>query len=105
MERKWLSHDGSMRMKVLIHSPSSQTVICAPELKGDGPPTPMASNEIHRQHGSMRILVAESFNDDVIANDIGLISYRNENKIVDVAGLSCERSKDSHLLQGDGLDG
>ncbi len=88
---KWFSSDGPVRKKVLSILLVA-AVVCAPELRATVL-TPMASNEIHRQHGSMRILVAESFNDDVIANDIGLISYRNENKIVDVAGLSCERAR------------
>ena len=87
----WFRSEGQVKRKVLSVLLVA-AFVCAPELRATIL-TPMASNEIHRQHGSMHILVAESYNDDVIANDIGLISYRNDNKIVDVAGLSCERAR------------
>lgn len=64
--------------------------------------SPLASTEIYRQHGSMHLLAEEYYGGNVVANDIGVLSYRNDHHVVDVVGLSSERAR--LLRQSGGSD-
>lgn len=67
-------------------------VLFAPEIRATLF-TPRASNEIFRQHWTMRRLAAELYQGAVIANDIGVLSYMNDQYVVDIAGLSLDRAR------------
>jgi hypothetical protein len=49
--------------------------------------TPLASNNIYEQHYQMHIFATE-YNKSVAVNDLGYVSYQNNNYVLDLAGLA-----------------
>lgn len=56
---------------------------------------PLASNNIYEQHYQMHRFVTEFYRKPVAANDIGFISYRNPEYILDLWGLASNKALSS----------
>ena len=59
---------------------------------------PVASNNIYEQHYQMHRFVAEFYKKPVAANDIGFLSYRNSEYILDLWGLASSKALSSRHL-------
>lgn len=64
--------------------------------------TPLAAQDIYRQQWQMRRLAVKYIRAPVMANDVGLLSYRNPYGVIDLMGLGSERIR--LLRQQSGLD-
>jgi len=53
---------------------------------------PLASNNIYCQHYQMRRFITEYYHGSVAANDIGLITYRNDDYVLDLWGLASRKA-------------
>ena len=56
--------------------------------------TPMASNDIYVEHYQMHRFVTEHFRGAVAMNDVGRVSYRNDDYVLDLSGISSKRTRD-----------
>lgn len=63
---------------------------------------PVGANNIYEQHYQMHRFVTEFYKKPVAANDIGFISYRNPEYILDLWGLASSKALSSrHLANGE----
>ena len=63
--------------------------------------TPLASNNIYCQHYQMRRFVTEYYPVNVAVNDIGLVSYQNDNYVLDLWGLASRKAFFHRLKKDD----
>ena len=66
-------------------------IVCAPFL-GTLLLTPFASNNIYCQQYQMHRFVADYYSNPVAINDLGLVSYRNDNYVLDLNGLASRKA-------------
>jgi hypothetical protein len=76
---------------ILLCSPYIETLVT----------NPIASNNIYEQQYQMRRFATEYFNKPLAVNDLGLVSYKNDNYILDLWGLA---SIDALRLRTSGRD-
>lgn len=57
--------------------------------------TPLAANNIYEQQYQMRRFAVDILRDGVGANDLGLLSYRNEHCVVDLEGLASRETREA----------
>jgi hypothetical protein len=57
---------------------------------------PLESNNIYEQHFQMHRFVSQFYQGPVAVNDLGLVSYRNPNFVLDLGGLA---SKEARMLR------
>jgi hypothetical protein len=62
-------------------------LVCSPYIVGLGT-LPLASNNIHEQQHQMHRFAAEFYAKPVAVNDVGYVSYRNDNYVLDLWGLA-----------------
>ena len=80
------------------------TVACGPYLEAVVL-TPLAANNIYEQQYQMRRFVTESHAAPVGANDLGLISYRNDHYVLDLEGLASMETREARARrQAEGAD-
>ena len=53
---------------------------------------PLASNNIYCQHYQMRRFITEFYPVNIAVNDIGFVSYRNDNYVLDLWGLTSRKA-------------
>ena len=54
--------------------------------------TPIGSNNIYEQHYQMHRFAAQFVREPVAVNDVGFVSYRNDNYVLDLYGLASEEA-------------
>jgi hypothetical protein len=54
--------------------------------------TPLASNNIYEQQYQMHRFVSEYYQAPVAVNDLGWVSYRNDNYVLDLVGLASKQA-------------
>lgn len=64
--------------------------------------TPVAANNVYEQQYQMHRFVTDFYHGPVAVNDIGEVSYRNPNYVLDLMGLA---SKDARIELGPNADG
>lgn len=62
-------------------------LVCAPYIVGLGT-LPLASNNIYEQQYQMHRFAAEFYAKPVAVNDVGYVSYRNDNNVLDLWGVA-----------------
>lgn len=63
--------------------------------------TPTAANNIYEQQYQMHRFVVESWKRPVAVNDLGWVSYRNDNYVLDLWGLASHEALAARLAGGD----
>ena len=64
---------------------------------------PLASNNIYEQHFQMRRFAVDFYRKPIAVNDIGLVSYRNGNYILDLYGLASLKVFSYHRMKNPGV--
>ncbi|MBN1577897.1 MAG: hypothetical protein JW913_15160 [Chitinispirillaceae bacterium] len=63
---------------------------------------PFASNNIYEQHFQMRRFAIDFYRESIAVNDIGLVSYRNGNYVLDLAGLASKKALTYNKMKNPG---
>jgi hypothetical protein len=59
--------------------------------------TPLASNNVYEQQYQLHRFVSEYYNNPVAVNDLGYVSYKNDNYVLDLHGLASSEALNNRL--------
>ena len=96
LERQWLARRVERGSPIRLAAALALVlaVACGDYLRASAI-TPLAANNIFEQHAQMRRFVTEYHRAAVAANDLGLISYRNDRYVLDLDGLASKETRDA----------
>ena len=77
------------RHRTMLMASGATLLICSPYVYALLT-TPLASRNIHEQHGQMHRLVTDHYQRPIAANDIGYVSFRNDAYVLDIAGMGSQ---------------
>ena len=64
---------------------------------------PIAANNIYEQQYQMHRFAADYLNKPVAINDLGYVSYKNDNYVLDLWGMTSEKALNYRMMSGNGV--
>ena len=64
---------------------------------------PIAANNIYEQQYQMHRFAADYLNKPVAINDLGYVSYKNDNYVLDLWGITSEKALNYRMMSGNGV--
>ncbi|MBA2380336.1 MAG: hypothetical protein H0V76_12250 [Blastocatellia bacterium] len=98
--RLWAFFARFGRIRAGLVAASAVSLICAPYIYATLS-TPIAATNIYEQHYQMHRFATEFYSEPLAVNDLGYVSYRNHNYILDLGGLASAEALKFRLSASD----